>query len=446
MRTALKRKNKVSITDTSLVIYWNGWSTQQREDWRLGCNEVKKRKADSLIRADERLLILLPYSNSDKYYIYFRLGGREDCRGFETMKTDTESELIDVEDEHLRTARQAWRKQQQRWRNGNGAGNRRKTQFEEPKICDCTVIECPRGPRGAPGDDGNIPIDGHPGEAGKEGTDGIYQVDEPDCPPCPQGPPGEDGLRGEPGEPGRPGTPGDAGRPGTNEPGTAGPPGARGQSGRTGQKGDPGEAGQDFVQLNGLPGPKGLPGPVGLPGARGDPGNNGKPAPPGIEGFPGPVGDPGDAGEYGLRGAPGRRGNPGKDGGYCQCPPREGSALSQRQNTKTTTKKKQTLSHNANVEDDYETEIERQSAPKPQFQRRTWQNQRNSQNHRDMYVNVRKNTNSDLIDVGQSNMRRSPLAPLIAYKDSREEGHTNRVVMQRTSYNSKGNSVDFELR
>uniref|UniRef100_A0A1I7V379 Collagen triple helix repeat protein n=1 Tax=Caenorhabditis tropicalis TaxID=1561998 RepID=A0A1I7V379_9PELO len=382
------------------------------------------------------------------------------AKGFEILKLDAESELLSVEDEHIRSPRQAWRKQQQRWRGGNGAGNRRKSQFEEPKICDCTVIDCPRGPRGPPGEDGNSPTDGFPGKirtfldfpiyllkgnAGKDGTDGIYQVDEPDCPPCPQGPPGEDGLRGEPGEPGRPGTPGEAGRPGTNEPGTVGAPGLRGQSGRTGAKGDPGEAGQDFVQLSGLPGPKGIPGPVGLPGARGDPGNNGKPAPPGPEGFPGPVGDPGDAGEYGLRGTPGRRGNPGKDGGYCQCPPREGSAHTNRQTVRVSTSRNRASTSNNEATDDYEAEIEKQTASRQQVQRKRWQKP-NPQNHRDMYVNLRKNTHSDLIDVGESSMRRSPLAPLIAYKDSREEGHTNRVVMQRTPYGSKANSVDFELR
>ncbi|KAF1747228.1 hypothetical protein GCK72_023690 [Caenorhabditis remanei] len=413
---------------------------------------------DELIETASRIAscvsIFLIISSTAMYiFIGFKIGNvsfklDNHAKGFEILKTDTESELLNVEDDHIRTSRQAWRKQQQRWRSGNGAGNRRKTQFEEPKICDCTVIDCPKGPRGPPGDDGNSPVDGNPGDPGKDGTDGIYQVDEPDCPPCPQGPPGEDGLRGEAGEPGRPGIPGEAGRPGTNEPGTIGAPGSRGQSGRNGPKGDPGESGQDFVQLSGLPGPKGLPGPVGLPGARGDPGNNGKPAPPGPEGFPGPVGDPGDLGEYGLRGVPGRRGNPGKDGGYCQCPPREGSALSNRQTVRVSTTRNRPSTSNNDAVEDYESEIEKQSVPRQQpqqFQRKRWQKP-NRQDHRDMYVNLRKNTHSDLIDVGESSMRRSPMAPLIAYKDSREVGHTNRVVMQRTSFGSKSNSVDFELR
>ncbi|PIC16880.1 hypothetical protein B9Z55_023325 [Caenorhabditis nigoni] len=421
---------------------------------------------DHASRIASLISIFLIVSSTVMYiFIGFKIGNvsfklHHHAKGFEILKYDTESELLHVEDEHIRTSRQAWRKQQQRWRGGgnNGAGNRRKSQFEEPKICDCTVIDCPRGPRGPPGDDGNSPIDGNPGDPGKDGTDGIYQVDEPDCPPCPQGPPGEDGLRGEPGEPGRPGIPGDPGRPGTNEPGTVGAPGARGQSGRTGSKGDPGEAGQDFVQLSGLPGQKGLPGPVGLPGARGDPGNNGKPAPPGPEGFPGPVGDPGDSGEYGLRGVPGRRGNPGKDGGYCQCPPREGSGVSNRQSIRVASSRDRPSSSNNDAVDDYDAEIERQAAPRrshqaqqqqqhqvQQFQRKRWQKP-SPQNHRDMYVNARKNAHSDLIDVGETSMRRSPMAPLIAYKDSREEGHTNsfqRVVMQR---GSKANTVDFELR
>ncbi|UMM40369.1 hypothetical protein L5515_017030 [Caenorhabditis briggsae] len=287
------------------------------------------------------------------------------AKGFEILKYDTESELLHVEDEHIRTSRQAWRKQQQRWRGGggNGAGNKRKSQFEEPKICDCTVIDCPRGPRGPPGDDGNSPIDGNPGDPGKDGTDGIYQVDEPDCPPCPQGPPGEDGLRG-------------------------------------------------------------------------------------------PVGDPGDSGEYGLRGVPGRRGNPGKDGGYCQCPPREGFGVSNRQSIRVASSRDRPSNSNNDAVDDYDVEIERQAAPRrahqaqqqqhqvQQFQRKRWQKP-SPQNQRDMYVNARKNAHSDLIDVGETSMRRSPMAPLIAYKDSREEGHTNRVVMQR---GSKANTVDFELR
>lgn len=44
----------------------------------------------------------------------------------------------------------------------------------------------------------------------------------------------------------------------------------------------------------------------------------------GLEGPPGSLGEAGDQGDFGLRGAPGRKGPPGEDGGYCQCPPREG--------------------------------------------------------------------------------------------------------------------------
>ncbi|CAB3400914.1 unnamed protein product [Caenorhabditis bovis] len=315
------------------------------------------------------------------------------AKGYEVLKHEADEELYSVEGIHMRHERQAWRRAN-KWR--SSINGRRRQNSVEPRVCDCSVIECPRGPRGPPGEEGAWPIDGIPGNPGKDGLDGIYQVEEPECPPCPQGPPGEDGVIGEPGDPGRPGTPGEPGRAGTNEPGTVGPPGLRGQSGRPGHKGDPGEPGQDFVQLVGLPGPKGAPGPAGLPGPRGDPGNNGKPAPPGPEGFPGPVGEPGDMGEYGLRGPPGRKGPPGKDGGYCQCPPREAHY------------------------------------PQP----------------KNIYVNLRKKANSDLIDLGSSSMRRSPLTPLIAYKDSSETGHTNRVVMRnKNKYRSgNGDTVDFELR
>ncbi|KAJ1366471.1 hypothetical protein KIN20_027145 [Parelaphostrongylus tenuis] len=45
-----------------------------------------------------------------------------------------------------------------------------------------------------------------------------------------------------------------------------------------------------------------------------------------LEGPPGPPGEPGDCGDYGHRGNTGRRGSPGDDGGYCQCPSRDGMA------------------------------------------------------------------------------------------------------------------------
>ncbi|CAI5456140.1 unnamed protein product [Caenorhabditis angaria] len=353
--------------------------------------------------------------------------------GYEELKLLTEDALLNAEDEHIRSPRQSW-KSRPRWRNSENA--KRRNKFDEPKICDCTVIECPRGPRGPPGEEGIWPSDGIAGEPGKDGLDGIYQVDEPECPPCPQGPPGEDGHRGDAGERGRPGIPGEPGEPGTNEPGVVGLPGSRGQSGRAGFKGDPGEPGQDFVQLTGLPGPKGALGGIGLPGARGDPGNNGKPAPPGPEGFPGPTGEPGEQGDYGLRGIQGRKGAPGKDGGYCQCPPREGPV-----NRSGNSGNRRTEDDWQKSSDDYETETD----SVPSSNRKSWPKPRNSQSHHNqLYVNLRrKNKNSDLIDVGSNNMRRSPLTPLIEYKDSREEGHKNRVVMY---HSSKGSSVDFELR
>ncbi|RCN28800.1 hypothetical protein ANCCAN_25454 [Ancylostoma caninum] len=42
----------------------------------------------------------------------------------------------------------------------------------EPRICDCTVIQCPRGPRGPPGANGVPAEDGQPGEPGRPGVDG----------------------------------------------------------------------------------------------------------------------------------------------------------------------------------------------------------------------------------------------------------------------------------
>ncbi|VDM76994.1 unnamed protein product [Strongylus vulgaris] len=199
--------------------------------------------------------------------------------------------------------------------------------FTSP-LTDCTVIQCPRGPRGPPGVNGIPAEDGIPGEPGRPGIDGIYLGEEMVCSPCPQGPRGEDGPQGEPGEQGKPGIPGVPGQDGNNEPGPVGPPGNRGQTGRPGKKGIPGESGQDAVQLIGLPGPKGERGPPGFAGSRGDPGANGIPAPPGPEGPPGSIGDVGDPGEYGLRGPAGRRGPPGEDGGYCQCPPRDETSTS----------------------------------------------------------------------------------------------------------------------
>ncbi|VDO99798.1 unnamed protein product [Heligmosomoides polygyrus] len=202
--------------------------------------------------------------------------------------------------------------------------HRRRSSHLEPKICDCTIIQCPRGPRGPPGANGAPAEDGLPGDPGRPGVDGVFLGEPLTCPPCPQGPRGDDGPQGDPGEQGRPGVPGLPGSEGTNEPGPVGAPGNRGQTGRAGKQGLPGEPGQDAVRLIGLTGPKGVRGPPGFVGARGDPGLSGIPAPPGLEGPPGSLGEAGDQGDFGLRGAPGRKGPPGEDGGYCQCPPREG--------------------------------------------------------------------------------------------------------------------------
>ncbi|CAD6193088.1 unnamed protein product [Caenorhabditis auriculariae] len=358
------------------------------------------------------------------------------------IRKSAEDDLESVEHEHFRFPRQTFsQRNRNRWSNyeerGRSSG-RRRNNGDAPKICDCMVIQCPRG------------------EPGKPGTDGIYQVDEPDCPACPRGPPGDDGAPGEQGEPGKPGIPGEPGKDGTNEPGVIGDPGSRGQPGRAGLKGEHGEPGQDFVQLVGLPGPKGSIGLPGLAGLRGDPGENGDPAPPGPEGYPGPVGEVGEQGDDGLRGPSGKKGPPGKDGGYCQCPPREGTGfVSSRQSSSSL--------------DDRGEEDREEEPPKPQRQRQRPQKIRrpneeseyddiftpssrsrgNAGRQPESYARPPRPRNSDLIDVGSPTMRHSPMAPLIAYKDS-SEAVTNRVIMQRVKSRDplrvKGSTVDFELR
>ncbi|CAJ0609920.1 unnamed protein product [Cylicocyclus nassatus] len=316
---------------------------------------------------------------------------------------------------------------------------KRPSPYDSPRICDCMVIQCPRGPRGPPGINGLPAEDGVPGEPGRPGIDGILLGEEMICPPCPQGPRGEDGPQGEQGEQGKPGVPGIPGQDGTNEPGPPGPPGNRGQTGRPGKKGIPGEPGQDAVQLIGVPGPKGERGPPGFPGARGDPGTNGIPAPPGPEGPAGSIGDVGDQGDYGLRGPPGRRGPPGEDGGYCQCPPRDGSGLASRPGT-------QSLSptwEQYQKPSKYVRPISEESPappPAPQYGRKS-----RPQSADDEFAYRR--THPQLSDQKVQTWR-SPNAPMVDYRDSAESSRkrtgVRRIADKKTE--KVKNAIDFELR
>ncbi|KAK5977775.1 Collagen triple helix repeat protein [Trichostrongylus colubriformis] len=312
--------------------------------------------------------------------------------------------------------------------------HRRRPSHYEPKICDCTVIQCPRGPRGPPGSNGAPAEDGQPGVPGRPGVDGVFLGEETVCPPCPPGPRGEDGPRGEQGEQGRAGVPGLPGTDGTNEPGPAGAPGNRGQPGRPGKPGVSGEPGQDAVQLIGVPGPKGEPGPPGFPGPRGDPGASGLPAPPGPEGPPGPVGETGDQGDFGLRGAPGRKGPPGEDGGYCQCPPREGTGVANRAGTQTI----------PGSWEEYPQERNQYRKEKPPLSVRP-------QFTEDEYIEYqRKKKIKHYKDSPQTHIWRSPNAPMISYRDSREKKTPRRPSAVRHFEDKKttksGDTIEFELR
>ncbi|WKY16266.1 hypothetical protein Q1695_001163 [Nippostrongylus brasiliensis] len=314
----------------------------------------------------------------------------------------------------------------------------------EPKICDCTIIQCPRGPRGPPGHNGIPAYDGQPGEPGRPGVDGIYLGEEPLCPPCPQGLRGEDGPQGEQGEQGKAGIPGIPGPDGVNEPGPVGAPGPRGQSGTPGKKGAHGEPGLDAVQLIGLPGPKGVPGPPGLAGPRGDPGISGIPAPPGPEGPQGSVGEVGDPGEFGLRGAPGRRGLPGEDGGYCECPPREGTGVAMvagSQSLPTTWEEyKASYGRRSQYVDERPTQQYRKHKPslltRPQITDTE-------------YNEYRLKNRRQFRDSPSSYGRRSPTAPMISYRDSRERVAKRLITAHHVEGKKTakaGQAIDFELR
>ncbi|KAL6722548.1 hypothetical protein Aduo_017662 [Ancylostoma duodenale] len=318
----------------------------------------------------------------------------------------------------------------------------------EPRICDCTVIQCPRGPRGPPGASGVPAEDGQPGEPGRPGVDGVFLGDELVCPPCPQGPRGDDGPPGERGEQGKPGIPGIPGQDGNNEPGPVGAPGNRGQTGRPGKKGVPGEPGQDAVQLIGVPGPKGERGPPGFPGPRGDPGSNGIPAPPGPEGPPGSTGDVGDPGEYGLRGPTGRKGPPGEDGGYCQCPPREGNGIANGAGPQSLPANWEEYPHHRHghgrgppiISIIDEQTHQQQYKMKPNHLPRPL-------NADDDYVDYRRGK-AQYNDVPRDQIWHSPTAPMVDYRDSREITRkrltARRVEAKKTA--KVNNAIDFELR
>ncbi|ETN87146.1 collagen triple helix repeat protein [Necator americanus] len=315
-------------------------------------------------------------------------------------------------------------------------------------VSDCTVIQCPRGPRGPPGPNGAPAEDGHPGEPGRPGIDGLFLGEEIVCPPCPPGPRGEDGPQGEKGQRGKSGIPGIPGPDGINEPGPIGVPGNRGQTGRPGKKGTPGEPGQDAVQLIGVPGPKGERGPPGFPGPRGDPGSNGIPAPPGPEGPPGSAGDIGDPGEYGLRGPPGRKGPPGDDGGYCQCPLRDGSGISYGAGSTTFPgnwdEYHSYKNGNGPIATISERAVEEQNVQ--QFHKRKVSNANRPQNT-DEDIDYRR-SRKHYSDQQRTQKWHSPTAPMVDYRDSRED-HRKRPTARRVEDKKTAkvnNAVDFELR
>ncbi|KAK6060987.1 collagen triple helix repeat protein [Cooperia oncophora] len=330
-------------------------------------------------------------------------------------------------------------------RGGTGrAEPRRRHSPYEPKICDCTVIQCPRGPRGPPGSNGVPADDGLPGVPGRPGVDGVYLGRRNGLPAMSTGASWRGritrrasfaSIRIASGEQGRPGVAGLPGTDGTNEPGPVGAPGNRGQSGRPGKQGLPGEAGQDAVQLIGVPGPKGERGPPGFPGPRGDPGLSGLPAPPGLEGPPGPVGEPGDQGDFGIRGAPGRKGPPGEDGGYCQCPPREGTGVANRGGM-------QSLPTSWEEYPQPRNEYPKEKPPlsiRPQFTE-------------DEYIEYQRRTkNKHYRDTHQAHVWRSPNAAMITYRDSREKKTPHRRLPIVRHFEGKkatrnGDTIEFELR
>ncbi|CAI4225575.1 unnamed protein product [Auanema sp. JU1783] len=189
-------------------------------------------------------------------------------------------------------------------------------------ICDCSVIQCPKGPRGSTGPAGYYAEDGRPGLSGEPGLNGFDLVEGFDCPPCPQGERGRIGFPGEKGATGKPGRPGFPGEKGNFVKGSKGEKGFPGLFGYPGEKGNKGPNGQDAVRLVGVPGLKGLPGPQGAPGSRGDTGENGSDGFSGLIGEVGAPGKPGDRGHPGMIGRPGSDGQPGEDANYCNCPSR----------------------------------------------------------------------------------------------------------------------------
>uniref|UniRef100_A0A914DBA8 Tetratricopeptide repeat protein 30 n=1 Tax=Acrobeloides nanus TaxID=290746 RepID=A0A914DBA8_9BILA len=192
---------------------------------------------------------------------------------------------------------------------------------------------CPSGPPGPPGKPG---IPGEPGFDGQDGKPGIpgtmiygYQNE---CVKCPIGSPGLQGPPGTPGPHGLPGFQGPPGRPGKiGAPGMIGQPGNRGLPGRPGKIGLPGENGQNAkygVGKPGLPGSRGNMGPMGPPGL---PGFDASPGKPGLIGAQGKMGSVGLPGIPGFTGMMGKQGAPGQDGGYCQCPSKQGETISTQQ-------------------------------------------------------------------------------------------------------------------
>ncbi|KHJ83498.1 collagen triple helix repeat protein [Oesophagostomum dentatum] len=248
----------------------------------------------------------------------------------------------------------------------------------------------------------------------------------------------------QPGEQGKPGVPGIPGTDGTNEPGPVGPPGNRGQTGRPGKPGTPGEPGQDAVQLIGVPGPRGDCGPPGFPGPRGDPGTNGIPAAPGQEGAPGSAGDIGDPGDYGPRGPPGKKGPPGQDGGYCQCPPRDGTGVPVTAGPQILPPTWNTYqkSRKAQARIPTETYPSPEELSPPQYKQKPTTHETYGD-----YGEYRR-SRTQYKDQPRAQTWRSPTLPMIDYVDSRESTRSRspvrRVAAKKNAKTS--NAIDFELR
>ncbi|RCN23648.1 hypothetical protein ANCCAN_30665 [Ancylostoma caninum] len=166
------------------------------------------------------------------------------------------------------------------------------------------------------------------------------------------------------------------------------------------------------------------------------------------EGPPGSTGDVGDPGEYGLRGPTGRKGPPGEDGGYCQCPPREGNGIANGAGPQSLPANWEEYPHHRHghgrgppiISVIDEQTHQQQYKMKPNHLPRPL-------NADDDYVDYRRGK-AQYNDVPRNQIWHSPTAPMVDYRDSREFARkrlsARRVEAKKTA--KVNNAIDFELR